>query len=899
MEALLPINKSNTRLIIVHHSLPLSLQNVGDGGYWSFHDRNLASLASSVHLLKKNNIINDYIWVGCPVNDQFQPLSGTGNDDSEEESNRLYSLLVENDCNPVETINQKLYEDAVINFTHKFLKNIFHYEVSESRFDEGHWSSYKEFNRQFANKVLQLYRPGDIIWIHGIELLTLPRLLRKMSPSMFVGLFLHSPFPSVEVFRCVSSRKQILKGMLGANLVAFQAYSYSRYFCQSCTRLLGTPAGFDSVKFNDKTDDKNSINGGGVGSHRNNERITKISVFSEGIDPNITLQILSQESTKQRINELKETFKGKTIFISKDQGEANEGTKNKLLAFEKFLKNNPSLVKDVVLFLICEPINNNNSLNASSSISGSGSNGGGSNGSSPGHSMNSSYNGLNFSGFASSCGFTSSSCNGNGANNRKDKVISMINETVARINGEYGKVGTIPIQYINRFVDYEEICSFFQVADILLSAPLREGMNLDTHDFVVSHRIKNDGDKPGILILSEFDGASRCFGGAILVNPYSVNQISQGIETAFHLKNEEAIIKHNQNVEYVMTNTSYLWGEAFLYDILSLQDQLQSQQQEMVDTCYLDIKVLDKAYRLSDRRLLIFDYDGAFKSFQQQPSPSTTTQENQQSQYLPAKIANILKKLSKDTKNIIYVITSRDASTFGNLLENIPGVGLGCEHGSFLKSSTGIHGGSGEEWQNLSEGIDLSWKEMVVPILEHFCERLPGSSLVVNKVTVSFSYENCFSEYSSDNAQELLTTLMEVAGKTPIDISNSNKIIEIKPSGIGSSIAMKKVMEENPEIDFMLCIGDEKTEEGVFDLLDRLNPNHFAVSVGKKKSYTKYFVNNQNQVLSMLELVSNYLNVSSPPSFSFINSISLKAKSSPMVETSTPNLNPPPYSLPT
>ncbi|KAN0019187.1 hypothetical protein ACTFIU_002389 [Dictyostelium citrinum] len=895
MEALLPINKSNTRLIIVHHSLPLSLQNVGDGGYWSFHDRNLASLASSVHLLKKNNIINDYIWVGCPVNDQFQPLSGTGNDDSEEESNRLYSLLVENDCNPVETINQKLYEDAVINFTHKFLKNIFHYEVSESRFDEGHWSSYKEFNRQFANKVLQLYRPGDIIWIHGIELLTLPRLLRKLNPSMFVGLFLHSPFPSVEVFRCVSSRKQILKGMLGANLVAFQAYSYSRYFCQSCTRLLGTPAGFDSVKFNDKTDDKN-----GRSSGTNNERITKISVFSEGIDPNVTLQILSHESTKQRINELKETFKGKTIFISKDQGEANEGTKNKLLAFESFLKRNPSLVKDVVLFLICEPINNNNSnsLNASSNVGSIGGGSSSSNGSSPGHSMNSSCNGLSFSGFASSFGFTSSSsCNG--ISNRKDKVISMINETVARINGEYGKVGIIPIQYINRFVDYEEICSFFQVADILLSAPLREGMNLDTHDFVASHRIKNANDKPGILILSEFDGASRCFGGAILVNPYSVNQISQGIETAFHLKNEEAIIKHNQNLEYVMTNTSYLWGEAFLYDILSLQDQLQSQQQEMVDTCYLDIKVLDKSYRLADRRLLIFDYDGAFKSFQSQSSQQQgqpQQQDNSQSQYLPAKIANILKKLSKDTKNIIYVITSRDASTFGNLLENIPGVGLGCEHGSFLKSSTGIHGGI-EEWQNLSEGIDLSWKEMVVPILEHFCERIPGSSLVVNKVTVSFSYENCFSEYSSENAQELLTTLMEVAGKTPIDISNSNKVIEIKPSGTGSSIAMKKVMEENPEIDFMLCIGDEKTEQGVFDLLDRSNPNHFAVSVGKKKSYTKYFVNNQNQVLSMLELVSNYLNVSSPPAnfHTYINSISLKAKSSPMVETSTPNL---PYSLP-
>ncbi|EGC35831.1 hypothetical protein DICPUDRAFT_47494 [Dictyostelium purpureum] len=823
MDSLLPKRESR-RLILVHHSLPLSLQKIAGGGYWSFHDRNLASLASSVHLLKENNIIDDYIWVGCPVSDQFKPLSGTSNDDSEEDRNKLQKDLEDNNCYPVETINSKLYEDACINFANKSLKNIFHYEVSEIKFDENHWKSYKEFNRQFAWKIEQLYKPGDIIWIHGLQLLTLPRLLRINNPNMLVGFFLHSPFPAVEVFRCLASRKKILKGMLGANLVAFQAYSYSRYFYQSCTRILGTPAGFDGVKYRDE-----KISGGG-------EFLTKISVFSEGIDPNITLNILKQEDIKQRINELKETFKGKKIIISKDQGEATEGTKNKLLAFELFLKKNPSLVKDVVLFLVCEPIKHSVNLHNSNSIS----------------------------------------C-------KKDKIISTINETVARINGEYGKVGNIPIQYINRYIDYEELCSLFQVADILLSAPLREGMNLDTHDFVVCHENSNNNSKPGILILSEFDGASRCFGGALLVNPYSVNEISQGIHDAINLSNEEALIKHRHNFEYVNLNTSYLWGEAFLYDILQIYDTTPEPNKPC---SHLESKSLDKSYRLAEKRLLIFDYDGAFKKILPgSPQP-----------YLPARIANILKKLSKDTKNIIYVITSRDKDTFENLLENIP-VGLGCENGSFLKSSTGIRPTG--EWQNLSEGIDMSWKEIVVPILEHFSERLPGSSLLVNSVTVTFSYENCSNEYSADNAQELLTTLMEVAGKTPIDISNNNKIIEIKPSGTGSSVAMKKVIEENPEIDFILCIGDDKTEQGVFDLLDRNNPHHFAVSVGKKKSYSKYFVNNQNQVLQMLEIVSTFESIISPPPppLSYISSISLK--SSPVVDSgSAPNVPHSSFSLP-
>ncbi|KAF2077933.1 hypothetical protein CYY_000734 [Polysphondylium violaceum] len=787
MESLLPKEKVK-RLVVIYHSLPISNGKL-DLNVCSYHDRNLGSLASSVKALKDNNIVNNQIWVGCPINDKL---------------NGIESELVKDDnFVPVNTIPSKLYEDACVNFSHKYLRPVFHYDISSTKFDENHWRSYIEFNIQFARKIQSIYQEGDILWIHGIQLLLLPQFLRELIPTSTVGLFLHCPFPAVEVYRCLPTRKKLLLGMLGSNLIAFQAYSYSRYFVQSCTRILGSHVGFDGVKYHNPD--------------TNTDMLTRVSVFSEGIDPSEVINALAVKESQLRIKELEETFKGKKIIISKDKGDAIEATKNKLLAFERVLKKNPNWIGQVVFFLVCEPYP------------------------------------------------SSSSCP-----TKKDKIISNINETVARINGEYGAVGIIPIQYINRNVDFSEMCSLFHVSDILLSTPLREGMNLDTHDFVVSHR--DSLSKPGTVILSEFDGASRCFGGAKLVNPWCVNHIAQAITEALEQNTDVAQINHDHNLNYVLNNTSFLWGEAFLYDILSIIHQPVNNHTSTL----LDIKLLDKSYRLSKKRLLLFDYDSAFKALlptsPELPSslPSFGPTKNNSVQN---RISNVLKKLSKDPNNIIYVVSRRDKDTLENVLENIP-VGLSCENGNFLKSSSGIPGQEGE-WENLSAGQDMSWREVVSQILEHFCERLPGSNITTNTITLSFSYEHCQTDYSSEVAQELLTTLIEVATKSPIDISHNNKTIEIQPSGIGKGYSMKKVLDENPSIDFILCVGDEKTDEDLFDILDDNNSSHYSISVGKKKSNAKYYVQDKSHVIKTLEMISNFSSLSPPNNmFTFSQKIS-------------------------
>ncbi|QRV76505.1 glycosyltransferase family 20 protein [Ceratobasidium sp. AG-Ba] len=85
------------------------------------------------------------------------------------------------------------------------------------------FSAYRKANQAFADAILAELRPGDLVWIHDYHLLLLPRMLRHGAPDAHIGLFVHTPFPSSEVFRCLPRRTEILDGMLGANLVCFQA----------------------------------------------------------------------------------------------------------------------------------------------------------------------------------------------------------------------------------------------------------------------------------------------------------------------------------------------------------------------------------------------------------------------------------------------------------------------------------------------------------------------------------------------------------------------------------------------------------------------------------------------------------------------------------------------------
>ncbi|KAM4055743.1 glycosyltransferase family 20 domain-containing protein [Hirsutella rhossiliensis] len=218
------------------------------------------------------------------------------------------------------------------------LCTLFHYkqhEPSDGRRERLYWADYYRMNQMFANKIIDAYKPGDIVIVHDYFLMLLPSMLRQRVPNMYISFFLHCPFPSSEFVRCLPRRKEILEGVLGANLVGFQSYSYSRHFLSCCTRILGFPS------------DPLGIDAYGSRVH--------VGVFPIGIDAAKVEAFAWADSITEKYDALKKLYAGKKIIVGRDRLDSVRGVAQKLQAFERFLEMYPEWRERVVLIQVTSP----------------------------------------------------------------------------------------------------------------------------------------------------------------------------------------------------------------------------------------------------------------------------------------------------------------------------------------------------------------------------------------------------------------------------------------------------------------------------------------------------------------------------------------------------------------
>ena len=111
-------------------------------------------------------------------------------------------------------------------YLHGFSRNtlwpLFHYFTEHVTYSEVSFQAYVKINRMYAEKILEIVRDGDILWVHDYHLLMLPQMIREQRPDISIGLFVHIPFPSFELFRLLPWHLELIEGMLGADLIGFQ-----------------------------------------------------------------------------------------------------------------------------------------------------------------------------------------------------------------------------------------------------------------------------------------------------------------------------------------------------------------------------------------------------------------------------------------------------------------------------------------------------------------------------------------------------------------------------------------------------------------------------------------------------------------------------------------------------
>ena len=212
------------------------------------------------------------------------------------------------------------YDKYYNHISNDVLWPLFHYESHLVHFDWQDWDVYRRINFLFAQKIAKVAHKDDLIWIHDFHLMLLPQMLRELNPELKIGFFLHIPFPVSETFKQLPSAKEILEGILAADMVGFHEYSYLRYFRNSVQSILGIPSNLFTIRYRG--------------------RQLNMGVFPVSIDTNKFIESSNSNEVKKIVKKLRSGTHYDYLVLGVDRLDYTKGIDLKLKAFKQFLQQN-------------------------------------------------------------------------------------------------------------------------------------------------------------------------------------------------------------------------------------------------------------------------------------------------------------------------------------------------------------------------------------------------------------------------------------------------------------------------------------------------------------------------------------------------------------------------------
>jgi trehalose 6-phosphate synthase/phosphatase len=355
-------------------------------------------------------------------------------------------------------------------------------------------------------------------------------------------------------------------------------------------------------------------------------------------------------------------------------------------------------------------------------------------------------------------------------------------------------------------------------------------MNLVAKEYVAC---KLDGD--GVLVLSEFAGAAAEMGEALQINPYDEERTAATIKRAIDMDAQERKLRMMALHTRVVRNDVFHWGERFL---ASLEGAV-SNRGHYIDTQPKKLRPgeIRDAYLQAARRLVVLDYDGTLVPFAKQPQQAVP----------PQAVLDLLTALASDPKNRVALVSGRSAENLDRWFGKVPQLSLVAEHGAEIKTQ------SASTWESLRRRAPTDWKPTVMPILEHFVDRTPGSFVEEKKYALVWHYRMAHPEFGEWLANELVSMLEAMLAETELRAFRGEKIVEVKPVWANKGEAIERLRRDFPEPDFMLAAGDDRTDE---DLFERAPANAWTVHIGPGPTRASFVVTGLQVLREVLELLA-------------------------------------------
>ena len=799
-----PVDGGDT-VILVAYQLPLKLSRK-DGGGWNVEWDEESVLHREALALESR-----CLWVGC-VGISVEP----------EEEDDLYSLLLEEyNCAAV-FLDANLANDFYHGFCRSYLRPIFHNQLrlagADNPFNDLHWRAYCNANRKFSDVVMDIYEPGHLVWVHDYHLLLLPSYILRRHRSAHVGLFLHSPFPASDVFRSIGVREELLRAMLNADLIGFLLFEYTRNFLACCKRLLGLEHEYKQ--------------GGFLGVEYGGRHIM-VQVSTFGVSPILLKRhMLPPLSTAAQaelepmrraleVSEQNGCSSSKTIIAGVDYLDRFKGVALKLLAWEGLLQDYPKYRNGYVFVQIILSSRNQTKFVADAADVGVG-----------------------------------------------------ISAIVNRINGKYP--GVVHLEMKENFSLAARLLLWLKT-NVYVNAAIREGVNAHPLEYLFARNL--GGVPAGVTIMSEFSGYSRVMNGALTTNPFSQSQLQQALDQALTMSPAEADARGRKDLRCLESSTAEEWARRFLSDLKSMERKQEDHWMALgfglasfrmvgmgANFKALDTQQTLSAYRQCSRHMILLDWGGTLA-----PAETGFYDEREAGRAEASEpVLEVLKKLCADPSNHVMILSGLGRDKVEAAFGAVPNISLACEHGFHYRIQNG-------QWQQLKPGLDTSWREMAESIMSVFATRTSGSYVQRKGSSITWNHSSADPEFGALQARELQYQLQGVLDPFPIVVRCGKGYVEVCPKDIDKGVMARKFVETvmssdtpsarkgdaNYSDDFILCVGDDSSDEFMFTTLRKkfgqkpTNVQLFTATVGRKPSEAESYLGDYLDVIELLNMISS------------------------------------------
>lgn len=496
------------------------------------------------------------------------------------------------------------------------------------------------------------------------------------------------------------------------------------------------------------------------------DRIVHVDAFPMGINYEQYHRAPSLPEVKKISKRLIEELGNQTIVLSVDRLDYSKGILHRLNGFANFLENHPEYHKKVSLAMIVVPSRD--------------------------------------------------------AVDRYADLKTRIDQYIGKINGMYSTLGWTPVYYFYQSFPFNELVALYDIADIAMVTPLRDGMNLVAKEYLATKR-----GKPGVLILSEMAGAAIELTDAIIINPNDTQEIEAAILQALTMPKKEQRIRLNNMQKRISTQTVKKWANDFVKELLYISKQNNEIFQKIVGKRQLS--QIKKEYDQAYTRLILLDYDGTLSPFVKNPEDAVPSKE----------LLNLLKKMTADKKNKVVINSGRNRQVLDKWFKGID-LDFAAEHGAFFKENHKWH-------KNVQEKI--TWDDEILRILEHTIDKTPRSRMEIKDSSLVWHYRNVDVWLAELRQKQLINALMGPASRLNLQIVPGNKIVEIKSPDFNKGSEVKRLLGKN-NYDFILAIGDDTTDE---DMFHALPPGGVSIKVGHFSPAAKYRIPVQSSVIPFFE----------------------------------------------